>query len=227
MELKSRQWVVVWIAGFVVLGMMLYPPWVWTAKRRGLSGYVVYGLEGRTYAPIFHPPDARVPDVYKEHAKDKPYPWDLSTRLDGTRLVVQCLAVAVAAGLAIAVLSAWSAVAARLNASQKWTILTSAGLMLLIVAHPPWLVTLDRPAAGADSKNPFAPAAEVDTVLYAGKVLRIPSWAVAAPERAVYEGVVWEAKSRVDVLSLGAGVCGVAAIAALLVWLLHPRRKAP
>ena len=127
MELKSRQWVVVWIAGFVVLGMMLYPPWVWTAKRRGLSGYVVYGLEGRTYAPIFHPPDARVPDVYKEHAKDKPYPWDLSTRLDGTRLVVQCLAVAVAAGLAIAVLSAWSAVAARLNASQKWTILTSAG----------------------------------------------------------------------------------------------------
>ena len=183
MKLNKRQWVVVWLAGLVVLGMMLYPPW-----------------RGAGYSWLVSPPSGR-------------------STLDVRRLAAQCVAAALAAGLAVALLGEkpwewmprearetahemWSLAmgrvwrALKLPPRQQWALLPGVFVCGLMLVCPPWLVRVGyRVRSGGDRR--LALKEEIEALLAdrhytadpnVGTTARVYCPITHPPEEVVVEG---------------------------------------
>jgi len=118
MKLNTPQRIVLCLGGIVILGMLIYPPWV---ARIGQ-------LQMRAYGPITDPP--------KGFGQVRPGVERGPVEIDAARLGVQCLAVVVATCLVVAGLGATRHV--KWNRAQKTALLLGALVCVAMLLYPPW-----------------------------------------------------------------------------------------
>ncbi len=98
--LNTRQRIALYLGGGAILVMLLFPPWELTYRAEGGARM----LPSR-YACVFVPPAEVI--SYTRTSADLVYPLvSITAQIAGLRLLLQCLAVAVASGLAMIALQA-------------------------------------------------------------------------------------------------------------------------
>ena len=107
MALNWPQRVAIYMGGFIIIGMLLYPPWRVTAYsgvnwRMGYNDRVqVRRRPQRRYSSLFHPPARPLETSKVEPVTERRTGSWADAEIDLPLLLVQCLTVLVATGLAV------------------------------------------------------------------------------------------------------------------------------